>query len=156
MKKIFKYCTDIPIKVKTENIPKYRLFFGTNHMEGLFLMIDQMNKAWKKIISESRENQGVLFNYEFPKYGLSEGFNLEDDIINILKKQKMPLLVGNVVCELIVGKYGITFSTSEYKKKIKAMDGNKIIIHRNPEYTETGRKAFSMDFDEYEITLEMK
>lgn len=36
--KVFKYTVNIPVKLNTTNIPKYRLIFGTNHYEGLFLM----------------------------------------------------------------------------------------------------------------------
>ena len=50
MKKLFKYLVSIPIKLKTKNIPKYRLIFCTNHEDGLILMANSMDRTWKKIL----------------------------------------------------------------------------------------------------------
>ncbi len=38
IKDIFKYTVNIPIKVKTTHLPKYRLIFGSNHEDGLVLI----------------------------------------------------------------------------------------------------------------------
>jgi len=35
--KVFQYVVNIPVKKKRNNLPKYRLFFGTNHPDGLLL-----------------------------------------------------------------------------------------------------------------------
>ena len=62
---IFKYTVNIPIKVKTSHLPKYRLIFGSNHEDGLILMADNMNKKWKQMLENQRGGQQVLFDFEF-------------------------------------------------------------------------------------------
>ena len=63
---LFKYISHIPIKLKSKNIPKYRLIFGTNYKEGIFLMVDEMNKIWKEMLRSERNMQEVLFEYVRP------------------------------------------------------------------------------------------
>ena len=64
VKDIYKYTINIPIKLKSSHLPKYRLIFGSNHEDGLILMADNMNKKWKEIIANQRGNQPVLFDFE--------------------------------------------------------------------------------------------
>lgn len=83
---LFSYVVNIPIKQKTQNVPKYRLIFGTNNQDGLILMADNMNKKWKQILDHQRHGQTVLFEYDFPDMVLMNGFNLEEDIVANLKE----------------------------------------------------------------------
>lgn len=146
---LFRYVVNIPIKQKTQHVPKYRLIFGTSNQDGLILMADNMNKKWKKILDDERGGQVVLFEYDFPDLSLGKGFDLEQDIITILKKQSGSILLKDLIVKLIQ-KYGISFSESHYKKVIKSMP---VRIVRNPEYTRTGKKATSLDYNEYEIRV---
>jgi len=150
----FKHVVNIPIKVNTESIPKYRLFFGTNSHHGLFLMVDKMNQIWNKIIDNSRNGQSELFNYDFPDMALLKGFNLEGDIADYIARQGGKASALEVTAGLIE-KYGITFSTGEYKNKYKEMDGKSLVITRFPPLTPTGRKSTSMDWDADRIELEL-
>jgi three-Cys-motif partner protein len=150
----FRHVVNIPIKVNTDSIPKYRLFFGTNSHHGLFLMVDEMNKIWKRIIDKSRGGQGHLFNYDFPDMALLKGFNLEDDITDYIARHGGKVSALEVTAGLI-GKYGITFSTGEYKSKYKEMDGERLLITRLPAQTKTGKKSASMDWDTNRIELEL-
>lgn len=53
-KTLFKHTINIPIKLKTKNMPKYRLVFGTNHPDGILLMADKMGKVWEEIVLKER------------------------------------------------------------------------------------------------------
>ena len=153
LKKYFKYSVNIPIKEKTVNIPKYRLIFATNHPDGLFLMVNNMNKSWQLILEQEREGQRVLFEYIFPDMTQIKGFNLENDIFDFTNNK---ILLKSLLIKLIE-KYGISFSEKDYKKTLKEMEKeNKIEIKRNPEYTpKTGKKATTMDYNnkDYEIIV---
>jgi three-Cys-motif partner protein len=150
----FRHVVNIPIKVTTDSIPKYRLFFGTNSHHGLFLMVDEMNKIWKRIIDKSRDGQGHLFNYDFPDMALLKGFSLEGDITEYIARHGGKASALEVTTGLIE-KYGITFSVGDYTRKYKEMDGKSLIITRFPPLTPTGRKSTSMDWDANRIELEL-
>lgn len=148
---LFCYVVNIPIKQKTKNLPKYRLIFGTNKQDGLILMADNMNKKWKQILDDERGGQSVLFDYDFPDLSLFNGFNLEEDIVNSLKEHGGSLLLKDLIVKLIQ-KYGISFSETYYKNVIKKMP---VRIDRNPEFTTTGKKATSMDYNDYKIQVSL-
>ena len=75
--------------------------------------------------------------------------------MQILAEYKKPLLLKELLIKLIE-KYGISFSETEYKNKIKELENESIIIDRKPEYTKTGKKATSLDYGEYTIHLRLK
>jgi three-Cys-motif partner protein len=152
-KKVFKYTVNIPVKIKTRNIPKYRLIFGSNHPCGLFLMCDNMNKQWKKILEESRNNQMPLFEIEFPE---RDNINIDlSAIIRSLLENKEQVDLKELCCALIE-KNSIAFSTGEYSKALKDMEKlGQIIVFRNPSTTPTGRPAIALNpnSDDYKIEV---
>lgn len=156
VKDIFKYTVNIPIKVKTSHLPKYRLLFGSNHPDGLILMADNMNKKWKEILAKERGKQGVLFEFEFPDLTLYKGFDVKREIMNCLPETGKEILLKSVIVKLIM-KYGITFPEKEYIQKIREMENQELLVDRFPPLTEKSRKPVrSYDYDKYQITLRKK
>lgn len=153
MRRLFAHVINIPITLKTEMMPNYRLIFGTNSFHGLFLMVDLMSKIWREIAEISSDGQRYLFDFNVTSRELLDDSILENDIISTIGERGVSVLATYVTSKLIE-KYGITFSTSDYKKKYKAMDGKLIKIHRSPEVTPTGKKSSSMDWDVIDIYLE--
>ncbi len=152
LKDIFQYVINIPIKLKSSHLPKYRLVFGSNHEDGLILMADNMNKKWKELIARQRGGQQVLFDFEFPDLTLLKGFDLHKDILSFIL-EGAGISLKTLIVELIQ-KYGITFSESDYKKEIRQMEQtSELIIDRVPSVTKTGKPAISMDYGEYNITI---
>lgn len=156
IKSMFEYVVNIPIKLKTKNVPKYRLIFGTNHEDGLILMADMMNKVWKKILEQDRNGQGVLFDIEFPDLSLLKEFNLEKEVLSMIRNCKSELPMKKLIVNLIE-KYGISYSGKEYSDKFKKLEeGKKIEIVREPRFTQTGKLATSLDYSKYKIILRIK
>lgn len=157
VKHLFKYTVNIPVKIKSTHIPKYRLIFASNHEDGLILMADNMNKKWNEIVAIQRGGQQVLFDYEFPDLALLKGFDLHKDILALVSAKSSGIPLKSLIVELIQ-KYGITFSESDYKKKIRSMEQNSdLLIDRDPPLTKkTGKPATSMDYGEYKITIRRK
>ena len=155
IKNLFTYVVNIPIRLKSENVPKYRLIFGSNHQDGMILMADNMSRTWKDLKNVQRGGQKALFEYDFPDPSIQPGFDLKEGILNVLKKHKKPLFLQELLVELFEN-YGIAFSRREYEGKIKEMDGNQIIIDREPALTEGGKKATALDYRKYKITVRLK
>lgn len=155
IKNLFSYVVNIPIRLKIGNIPKYRLIFGSSHHDGMILMADNMSRIWKELKNVQRSGQKALFEYEFPDQSIQPGFDLKEGILNIFKEYKRPILLEELLIKLIEN-YGIAFSKKEYNDKIRAMEGNQILIDRIPSLTEKGKKATALDYRKYKITLELK
>ena len=63
------------------------------------------------------------------------------------------MLLRELIVKL-VQKYGITFSESEYKEKIKQMEQDSdLIVDRVPATTPKGKPATAMDYGKYKITI---
>jgi|ERR1035437_856820 three-Cys-motif partner protein len=152
---LFKYISHIPIKLKSKNMPKYRLIFGTNYEEGLFLMVNEMNKIWMEILLNERNMQMVLFEYVKPDSSL-EYADFSKDLIAEIKKYQGFVNVRQVVVNLIC-KYGIAFNTKQYRDYLKKMEGDKIVeIKRTPNKTITGKKATSLGFEGKDYRIEVR
>lgn len=147
---IFDYVVNIPIKIKENNIPKYRLIFGTNHYKGLFLMVDNMNKAWNQIKEHLHQNKQLLL-FDIGKANNNE---IIDNIIMILSDERKVLLIDVII--KLIQEYGIQFSIAEYIKLIKSLINKDVEIEHVPATTNTGRPVKSMDFDEYTIYIKKK
>lgn len=119
MKKIYKYVVHISIKEKRKHLPKYRLVFGTNHHEGLFLMVDNMNKNWKQFLIEAQD-KSLFEEFDFPDYEIIE-VSIEDKILEILSNKKQ-MTLKTLFMELIAF-FGIAYSTSDYTEKMKVLAG---------------------------------
>ena len=154
---IFKYTVNIPIRIKTTHLPKYRLIFATNHPDGMILMADNMNKAWNQIVENQRKGQEVLFDIDVPDMRLMGDISIEQDILSHIKNNENISIKELIV--LLIEKYGIYFSEKEYKDKLREMAANeKISIIRDPEFTPTGRKAKTLDFNDkrYKIYVRVR
>src|SRR3990167_1975186 len=155
LKNLFTHVINIPIRLKIRNIPKYRLMYGSNHRDGIILMADKMSRKWKELRDIQRGGQKVMFEYEFSDPSIEPGFDLKEVILDILKEYERPIPLEELLIKLIEN-HGIAFSEKEYKDKIKEMEGNQIMVDREPTLTERGKKATALDYREYKITVRPK
>jgi hypothetical protein len=157
IRSIFKHTVNIPIRIKTTHLPKYRLIFATNHPDGMILMADNMNKAWNQIVENQRKGQEVLFDIDVPDMKLMGDISIEEDILLHIGDNDQILLKDLIV--LLIEKYGIHFSEKEYKNRFRDLEANEIIsIIRDPELTPTGRKAKTFDYNDkrYKIYVRVR
>lgn len=151
LKDLFKYVVNIPIKSRLNNIPKYRLIFGTNYYDGLQIMVDNMNQKWKMMLEEERGGQQVLFEYDFPDMSQIKGFNIENDLLHASHK---PILLQDLLVK-IIEKYGISYSTQEYREILKALEKRQLIsVERDPKLTPTRKLSTSWDPSKYKIRIQ--
>lgn len=157
LKTIFKHVIQIPIKDKVTNRPKYRMFYGSNSDHGLFLMVDEMHKAWSEILKIDRKGQGEFFE-ENSESGVSRNlkvfveYNIEGELLKILEKEKQITMREYFV--RVINASGITFSISEYRAIIKILEDSKIIeVIRENKMTITGRESHAFDFEKQKIVL---
>jgi three-Cys-motif partner protein len=117
LKKAQKYVLNIAIKVKKEHLPKYRLIFGTNHPEGVKLMLDKMHEAWFELTPK-----GNGFEYfDQPDYYANECHKTpEKEILNLAScKIHLQDLILN-----LIDTFGITYKTTDYIKLIQEMSNS--------------------------------
>lgn len=153
-KKIFKYTLSIPIKLKQKNMLKYRLVFGTNHIDGLLLMCDNMNQKLNYMIEKENLGQLSFFSNEFSNECLDLNDKVRNKIIELLNRNNSNFLDLKELCYKLIKIYGINYKIKDYKNILKKMEkDNLILVKRNPECTNTGKRTFSFDTKKYEIKI---
>lgn len=135
-KKIFKYSINFPmrIKVKEQSILKYRLIFGTNHEDGLTIMVDNMNKIWGELSKDNKKGKKPLFglNEEPILLFSKEEQDIEKEICNLLEEKELER--KNLYVKLIE-KYGICYSTQKYDEYISNLEKKiKITVNKKTYY----------------------
>lgn len=153
MRAVFRHVVNIPIKAKMDNIPKYRMVFGTDHDDGLLLMTKSMNAAWGKIVESATKGQGNLFEqFTYPSISqYSSEIDIRNDILNILPADGSQIPIKELLLKMIT-KHGIVFSDKEYMEAIKSMENQDIIINRFPPLTpKTNKPSKSFDYNKLAI-----
>ena len=157
LNKIFKHVIQIPIKDKVTNFPKYRMFYGSNSDHGLFLMVDEMHKAWSKILETSRKGQGELFE-EKSEAGISSNlkvftnYNIEVELPKLLEEINRIEMREYFV--KVINESGITYSISEFRGSINRLENaKKINVIRENKITGNGKESHALDFEKQKIIL---
>jgi three-Cys-motif partner protein len=157
---VFKYVLNIPILTKTTNIPKYRMYYGTDSIDGLFLMVDQMNKTWKNVLKVTERGQQDLFAEEKEKMISSHlkvffQIDFKSEVERIL--YITPYINMRDLFVEIVHVAGIAYSCSDFRKEIRMLeDGDFISVYREEEKTTTGKISNALDFEKKNIFIERK
>ena len=154
-KELFKYAINIPIKLKTKNMPKYRMVFGTNHPDGILLMADKMGKVWEGIVLKEKNGQLSLFDFDYPG-----GFSCEEVRIIVDKDLKATgkwYELKSLLC-LFIEKYGLPMVQRVVIRELKKMESlGSIEVYRNPPLTpKTSKPSKSFDYDKYNIKVRIK
>jgi three-Cys-motif partner protein len=158
LKKIFKFVVNIPITHRITNIPKYRMYYGTNSNDGLFLMVDQMNRTWKNILQISSQGQNELFDQK-SESSISSSLRVffPIDFKREIKKifDVTPSINMRDLYVKIIEISGITYSISEYRNEIKTLEKENFIrILRENKKTVTGKISHSLSFEKENIFIE--
>jgi hypothetical protein len=120
-------------------------------------MVDQMNKTWKNILHLTSKGQGELFD-EKTETSISSSLqvffpiNFKDEL-----KNQFVMKSSINMCDFyvdIIQRTGITYSRSEYRNEIRALENEKFInIYREHEKTNTGKISHSLDFEKQDIFI---
>ena len=153
LKEVFRFVVNIPIKAKISHIPKYRIVFGTDHEDALLLMVDNMNKRWGKFREEARNNQFALFEIDFPNPSYQGACrDIENEIVSLIETE---IELKDLLVKL-AEKFGINFSTTDFKDCLKSMVGNQIDVSRTPALTPaTGKPSTNWDHNKKDQSIKI-
>jgi hypothetical protein len=133
----------MPVRIKENSRPKYRLVHATKHEHGCLIMADNMFGKWQTLQEMQRQGQGSLFEEDFNNSIINEKKIQETILSHVAKNDKM-------ILEEFIADYfmenGINCSSSVIKNTLRDFEEKqKAKIHRTPEYTKTGKKSAFME-----------
>ena len=152
LKNKYKYVLNVPVKSNPDNkVPKYRLFYVTNHEEGCLIMADIMYKR----INESFERQqgGQMSIFDFTTEGDLESREKTKQMIKDTLADE-PIHLNSFLCEFFT-KFGIESGSSKLIEYIKDLESEGFLaINRIPPKTKTGQKStFTRESKKQKVVL---
>ena len=146
LKQRYKYVLDIPIRLKQEHRPKYRMIHVCDHEDGCFLMADNMQRRKDELFTNVQQGGQMSIFDVVPDYtATAEGEILtESDIEKMVKNltQNMESDVRiTVFLAQFCNEYGIVCPFTMIHTILERMEENgEIDIVRNPAMTKAGKK----------------
>lgn len=146
MKK-YKFVLNVPIKSNDDvKIPKYRLYYLTNHEDGCMLMGSIMYKEIKDSSIKNRNGQLSLFEDETDTEG---DYKSDLDVKKLLLEYLTYYneRINSFICRFLTNE-GLIRGPSELKSALKELEEeNKIEVTRIPNFTKLGKKCTAMNED---------
>lgn len=128
--KHYRYVLNMPIRVKAEHSPKYRMIHATNHVDGVILMADNMLKREKKMREIQQGIQLRLFEDE-PSVDLEEILSEYLSRFNVFEHLNP-----------ILAKFFCTYGVADVKPFLKRFEEKgQILVERDPSVTEKGNRT---------------
>lgn len=161
LRSYFKYVLDMPIRVKSGNVPKYRMIHASNSVDGCYLMAWNINKRKDDLIySIQKQESDSLFG---DRFSLDEKGDLVD-------KDKVKFLLQDAIAYVhqekrykeflaeFFTKYGIPCPLGDINKIMEELEKKgKVVVRREPSTTSTGRiKRFWSETKENKIFIRSK
>lgn len=154
LKTKYRYVLDMPIRMKAEQRPKYRMIHVSQHPDACFLMADNMQRRKDELFFNVRKlRQPSLFDISPAYTSSSEGVVYSyDDIKQILKRYihecseetRYTVFVAN-----FCNKYGLICDFKMMQEILMELETEGLIaIIRDPAFTSYGKKSvFWIDND---------
>lgn len=141
LNKRYKYVLDMPIRLKTGQLTKYRMVYATNHHDGCVLMADNIAKRADQLVVEI-QNHGQMSLDLYSQ-------NVENEIVSqevIVKKLKNLLEKFqnyariNVLLADFYNEYGVLCDSTKVIEGLRELEKcSYIIVKRTPHLTDTGK-----------------
>jgi len=141
LRRLFTYVLDMPIRMKPEHRPKYRMIHACNHADGCRLMADNMaNRKDELFIDIQNQGQLGLFNQTIENEDITQS-DLYSKMDKFLEEQQEEIRL-NVLLASFFTKHGVVCKSGELCRVLQKMeDTNRIVVTRRPSHTPTGKPS---------------
>jgi len=127
----YKYVLNIPIRIKTKRIPKYRLIHCTNHFTGCVLMYDNICKRRAELINIQNNYQITFLQETLDHQGICRD-DIKQAFLTHLRKYTSATDLEKCFADFFTSK-GITLPISDFNSFIKEFrEANEIIVISPP------------------------
>jgi len=139
LKKKYKYVLDMPISIKQNHHPKYRMVHVSNHEAGCLLMADNMISRSNKLTNEV-QNKGQLSFFDSDILGGDINENaIQNNIVSLMQKFPDGITL-DIFCAEFYSEYGVICPSKIIRKLLKKLESiNEIEVNRYPVYTKLGK-----------------
>jgi len=125
LRELFDYVLNMPIRLKKDQRPKYRMIHATNHAQGCVLMNDNMCKRWEALQDLQNQGQMNLFFEDVENKTINKE-ELRKEIIKTLGSHSEYVDIDTFHAEF-VSEYGVRFPTSDICKELEILFNSRIL-----------------------------
>jgi three-Cys-motif partner protein len=127
LRKSYRYVLNIPIRIKTRRIPKYRMIHCTNHHQGCVLMYDNICKRKKELLDIQNGSQITFLQETFDHREIIKD-EVKRSFLDHLRKYKTAVHIDECFADFFIS-YGISLPLSDFNTFIKEFrEANEIQV----------------------------
>ena len=151
LKQKYKYVLDMPIRIKHENRPKYRMIHVCNHEDGCFLMAENMQRRKSELFTYIQLKGQISMFEESPVFSSTvEGEILTEEDIAKMVRTQVRLTEKEVHLRTFeadfCNEYGVVCPFSMIHSILESMERKgEVEIIRDPARTSSGRISHFWD-----------
>ena len=139
----YKYVLNMPLRIKKDQRPKYRLIHVTNHRDGCLLMVDNICNRWEVLQEIQSGGQLSLFEENYDNQ-IVDDTDISNKVSVYFARYSANTSLHEALAEFFM-EYGPICSTGTIKKELKKLESNgRIIVTREPSTTVKGKIATYM------------
>lgn len=143
LSKNYKYVLNIPIRIKRNQHPKYRMIHATNHPAGCILMADNICERWELLKNIQNNRQLTLLPETFDNKIINEK-KIDEYVIEFFSQFNEWISITEAQALFFV-KYGAICKTGNIAEALKKLEGtNHVKVHRKPNETKKGKPSTFM------------
>ncbi|MCL2629232.1 MAG: three-Cys-motif partner protein TcmP [Alphaproteobacteria bacterium] len=137
----YKYVVDMPLRLKSEQLPKYRMVHASNHPDACVLMAENISsKAKELVFGIRRKGQRSLFDMSADSDIITID-EIKDGIKKVLDKFTTDTHLNEVLATFF-SDYGVICNVKDVKDVMEEMEKvNEIKVSRIPDKTDKGAKT---------------
>ena len=155
LSKSYKYVLNMPIRIKQNQHPKYRMIHATNHPDGCVLMADNICNRWELLKDIQRGGQMTLFQEDFNNQVFDE-FTIKEKVIEHFSQYDTWISLTEAEAEFYV-KYGAICKSGEITKVLKALEKDgRLEANRNPAFSEKTKRPTTFMTEGHGQTVSVK
>ena len=134
----------MPLRIKENQRPKYRLVHATQHRDGCLIMVDNMNSRWETIKDIQTGGQTSLFETNMNEETIDKSY-LTNKVVSFFSRFEKDISINDAIAAFFVDK-GVVSYTKDIRNILKDLEmRGRIIVRRIPEQTKTGKMSSFMD-----------
>ena len=151
LRQSYSYVLNMPVRIKSGQLPKYRMIHATNHPHGALLMVDNIFGRWELMQDIQNGGQQMLWEEDIDNSIVDET-EIENKVINHLSKINGYTRLNELLADFY-SIYGVICKVKTVKNIYKNLEKvGKIIVKRTPAFTNNGKPSTSFTDEKGKIT----
>lgn len=138
LSKSYKYVLNMPIRIRKNRHPKYRMIHATNHPDGCVLMANNICNRWELLKNIQNNGQMTIFQEDYNNQIIDDS-QILDRIIEHFSQYDNWMSLTETQAQFYI-RYGAICKTGIIAKALKKLEKDRRLeVVRNPSHTDNGK-----------------